>query len=134
MAILQDIERLGLQLEEADLDEIRAITEAINKRSEDDLVKGSLLEMHVSEYLSVVRPDIMSALTQDKEREMAEWRRKTERKYDEQGNRVCDELLCADTTGVDQCTYCGKYVCNGHNYGQNDRCCYECSKERGGNA
>jgi hypothetical protein len=131
MGILQDIEKLGLKLEKDDLDHIKMIEEDLTRNTEDELVKNALLEMHISEYFSMVRSDIMEALIESKNQEVAQWRERAARKFDEKGNRVCDEQMCDSVTDVDQCHYCGKFVCKGHNYGEDVRCCcYDCSIEQ----
>jgi len=130
MGILQDIDKLGLKLEKDDLDHIKMIEEDLTRNTEDELVRNALLEMHISEYLSMVRSDIMEALIESKNQEVAQWRERAARKFDEQGNRVCDEQMCDSVTDVDQCHYCGKFVCKEHNYGEDVRCCYDCSIEQ----
>jgi hypothetical protein len=130
MGILQDIKKLGLQLEKDDLDHIKMIEEDLTRNTEDELVRNALLEMHISEYLSMVRSDIMEALIESKNQEVAQWRERAARKFDEQGNRVCDEQLCDSVADVAQCHYCGKFVCKEHNYGEDVRCCYDCSIEQ----
>jgi hypothetical protein len=130
MGILQDIEKLGLQLEKDDLDHIKMIEEDLTRNTEDELVRNALLEMHISEYISMVRSDIMEALIERKNQEVAQWRQRAARKFDEQGNRVCDEQLCDSVTDVAQCNHCGKFVCKEHNYGEEVRCCYDCSIEQ----
>lgn len=130
MGILQDIERLGLKLDDDNLDHIKMIEEDITRKTPDELVRNALIEMHVSEFISLARPDIMSALVDEKNREVDQLRQRSQRKYDEKGNRICDEQMCESVVGVAQCTYCGKFVCKEHNYGENDRCCYDCSIER----
>ncbi len=37
---------------------------------------------------------------------------------------------CNSVVEVSQCIYCGKFVCKEHNYGNDVRCCYDCSIER----
>jgi hypothetical protein len=130
MGILQDIEKLGLQLEKDDLDHIKMIEEDLIGNTEDELVRNALLEMHISEYLLMVRSDIMEALIESKNQEVAQWRERAARKFDEQGNKICDEQMCESVIDVDQCHYCGKFVCKEHNYGENIRCCYDCSIEQ----
>jgi hypothetical protein len=130
MGILQDIEKLGLQLEKDDLDHIKMIEEDLTRNTQDELVRNALLEMHISEYLSMVRSDVMEALVESKNQEVAQWRERAARKFDEKGNRVCDEQMCDSVTDVDQCHYCGKFVCKEHNYGEDMRCCYDCSIEQ----
>jgi predicted nucleic acid binding AN1-type Zn finger protein len=105
------------------------IEEDITKKADDEMVRKALIEMHVSEFISLARPDIMTALVDDKNKEVEQLRQRSQRKFDEKGNRICDEQMCDSVTGVAQCVYCGKYVCKEHNYGENERCCYDCSIE-----
>lgn len=130
MGILQDIERLGLKLDDDNLDHINMIKEDITRRTEDELVRNALIEMHVSEFIELARPDIMTALVDEKNKEVEQFRQKSQRKFDEQGRRLCDEQMCDSVIGVAQCVYCGKSVCTEHNYGEDTRCCYDCSIER----
>ncbi len=65
-----------------------------------------------------------------KNKEFEQNRQKSQRKYDEHGNRICDEQMCNSVVEVSQCIYCGKFVCKEHNYGNDVRCCYDCSIER----
>ena len=130
MGILQDIERLGLILDVDNLDHIKMIEEDITKKTDDELVRNALIEMHVSDFISMARPDIMDALVNDKNKEVEQLRQRAQRKFDEKGNRICDEQMCDSAIGVAQCLYCGKFVCKEHNYGKDERCCYDCSIER----
>ncbi len=66
MGILQDIERLGLKLDEDNLDHIKMIQEDITRKTPDELVRNALIEMHISEFIELARPDIMTALVDDK--------------------------------------------------------------------
>jgi hypothetical protein len=127
MAILEDIKRLGITLEEADRDEIEKIVAKISEEKKDDaFVRDALIEYAISEFLSVWKPEAMETLAKDKQSQNEEWVRLTRRKYDEKGNRICDEQYCPSTIEVAQCVYCGKYVCKEHNYGEGPRCCYDC--------
>jgi hypothetical protein len=130
MGILQDIERLGLKLDDDNLENIKMIEEDITKNTGDELVRTALIEMHVSEFISLARPDIMDALVNNKNKEVEQLRQRSQRKFDEKGNRICDEQMCDSAIGVAQCIYCGKFVCKEHNYGKDERCCYDCSIER----
>lgn len=130
MGILQDIERLGLKLDADNLDHIKMIEEDITKKTDDALVRRALIEMHVSEFIALARPDIMTALVNEKNREIDQLRQRSQRKFDEKGNRICDEQMCDSVSGVAQCVYCGKFVCREHNYGDDARCCYDCMIER----
>jgi len=130
MGILQDIKRLGLKLDDDNLDHIKMIEEDITRKTPDELVRNALIEMHISEFISFARPDIMSALVDEKNREVEQLRQRSQRKYDEKGNRICDEQMCDSVIEVAKCTYCGKFVCKEHNYGETIRCCYDCLIER----
>lgn len=130
MGILQDIERLGLKLDDDNLDHIEMMKEDITAKTPDELVRNALIEMHVSEYIEMARPDIMTTLVDEKNREIEQLRQRAQRKYNEQGNRICDEQMCESVIEVAQCSYCGKFVCKEHNYGEDVRCCYDCSIER----
>lgn len=130
MGILQDIERLGLKLDDDNLDHIKMIEDDITRKTPDEVVRNALIEMHVSDFISSTRPDIMTALVDEKNREVEQLRQRSQRKYDEQGNRICDEQMCASVVEVATCSYCGKFVCKEHNYGGDVRCCYDCSIER----
>jgi hypothetical protein len=129
MGILSDIERLGLKLDSETLDHIKMIEEDITKNTADVVVRDAFIEMHVSEFISMARPDIMDVLVKEKNREVEQLRQRSQRKFDEKGNRICDEQMCESAHGVAQCIYCGKYVCQEHNYGKDERCCYDCSVE-----
>jgi len=132
MAIFDVIARLGLKLTDVDNEEIEGIVSSIEKTAHDEIVKNTLIELHIIEYLSLMRPDIMSALIKEKERENEEWIGKTERIFDEQGNRICQEVLCDSVSEVRQCKFCGKYICKYHNYSQESTCCYACWVEHSG--
>jgi len=130
MGILQDIQRLGLKLDDDNLDHIKMIEEDIARKTEDELVRSALMEMHISEFIELARPDIMTALVDEKNREIGQLRQRSQRKFDEKGDRICDEQMCESVAEVTQCSYCGKFVCKEHNYGEDVRCCYDCSIER----
>ena len=131
MGILQDIERLGLKLDDDALEHIKMIQEDIIRLNQDELVRNTLIEMHISEFIEMARPDIMTALLDDKNREVEQLTKEFQRKFDSQGNRICEEHTCDSIIEVHRCTYCGKYVCKEHNYGSEDlRCCYDCSIAR----
>jgi hypothetical protein len=132
MGILEDIKRLGLKLDENDEAEIELILEEVRREKKDDLVRAALSEVIIGEYLEERKPEIMSALVQAKQKEVDEWRRRTERKYDEKGDRICDEPFCPSTERVSQCIYCGKHICKEHNYRNDGTCCYACLQERFG--
>jgi hypothetical protein len=65
MGILQDIQRLGLKLDDDNLDHIKMIEEDIIRKTEDELVRSALIEMHISEFIELARPDIMTALVDE---------------------------------------------------------------------
>lgn len=130
MGILQDIQRLGLKLDDDNLDHIKMIEEDITSKTEDELVRSALMEMHISEFIELARPDIMTALVDEKNMEIEQLRQRSQRKFDEKGDRICDEQMCESAVEVAQCSYCGKFVCKEHNYGEDVRCCYDCSIER----
>jgi hypothetical protein len=130
MGILQDIQRLGLKLDDDNLEHIKMIEEDIIRKTEDELVRSALIEMHISEFIEVARPDIMTALVEEKNREIEQLRQRSQRKFDEKGDRICDEQMCESVAEVAQCSYCNKFVCKEHNYGEDVRCCYDCSIER----
>jgi hypothetical protein len=126
MAILDDIKRLGLQLEKADRDEIDRIVKHVTRETEDEFVRNALIEGAVGEFLAAFCPDAMDAIIRDKEKQSNEWIRLSQRKFDEKGNRLCEEDFCSSIDEVAQCAYCGKHICKGHNYLNDSRCCYAC--------
>jgi hypothetical protein len=127
MAILEDIKRLGIILKEQDQDEIEMIVAKVSEEKKDDpFVRDALIEYTVNEFLNVWCPEVVEELVKDKQRQSDEWVRLTQRKYDEKGDRICDEQFCASTEGVAQCAQCGKCICKEHNYGEGSLCCYDC--------
>ncbi|MCX8022962.1 MAG: hypothetical protein N2745_09340 [Syntrophorhabdaceae bacterium] len=126
MAILDDIKRLGLELAPQIKEEVDRIVESINTEIKDEYVRGALIEGAVGEFLMAFCPDVMDAIIKDKERENQEWLRKCQRKYDEKGNRVCEEEFCPNSEDVAPCVYCGRYICRAHSFHDEKRCCYEC--------
>jgi len=126
MAILDDIKRLRLQIEKPEMDEIDRIVEHVTRETQDEFVRSALIEGAVGEFLAAFCPDAMEAIIRDKEQQSNEWIRLSQRKFDEKGNRICEEDLCSSIDGVAQCVYCGKFVCNEHNYVKDSRCCYAC--------
>jgi hypothetical protein len=126
MGILDDIERLGVELEDRDKEAIDDIVAYIRGEKKDELIQNALIEGAVGEFLSVFCPEAMNAIVADRNRQAEEWMRKTTRKYDEKGNRVCEEDLCPSIKEVSQCVYCGKYICEEHNYIHGSKCCYDC--------
>jgi hypothetical protein len=127
MAILEDIARLGLELEDADRDEIDKLVAKISEEKKDDpFVRDALIEYAITEFLCCWKPEVVDVLAKDKERQNEEWTRLSQRKFDEKGLRICDEPYCSSTAGVAQCASCGKYICKEHNYGEDALCCYDC--------
>jgi hypothetical protein len=129
MGVLDEITRLGLKLTEEDREEIRRITEYLTENKSDEIVRDTLIELHVTDYLECVRPDIMESLIKEKDREAEGWLAQIRRRYDDAGKKLCDETLCGSVEDVQRCTYCDKYVCKAHNFGGSTRCCYGCWKE-----
>ena len=132
MAILEDIKRLGLQIGETERAEIDRIVEHVTKETEDEFVRNALIEGAVGEFLEAFCPDVMEAIIRDKQEQSSEWIRLSQRKFDEKGNRICDEDFCSSIESVAQCSYCGKYICKEHNYLKDSRCCYACWLSRFG--
>jgi hypothetical protein len=126
MSIMDDIKRLDMKLEASESDEIKNIVDHITREIKDEFVRNTLIEGAVGEFIHEMRPDIMEALIAEKDRQNKEWIRLSQRKFDEKGNRICDEQHCSSTTEVAQCTYCGKYICKEHNYLEGSTCCYSC--------
>jgi hypothetical protein len=132
MGILEDIKKLGCTIEPADQDEIDKIVEKVKKEKKDENIRNAVLEGELGDFLNAWRPDIMEAIVKERQREADEWVRLTRRKFDEKGDRLCDEQFCPSTDGVAQCVHCGKYICREHNYIKESRCCYDCFVERFG--
>ncbi|MDR2017615.1 MAG: hypothetical protein LBQ00_01845 [Syntrophobacterales bacterium] len=132
MSILADIKRLGFKLEDADKDEIDKILQRIGKQIKDKDVRNAIIEGEIGDFLNAWRPDIMDELVKDRQRQVNEWVKTTQRKYDEKGNRVCEEQFCPSTNGVTQCIYCGKFICKEHNYKKDSIVCYDCFAEKYG--
>ncbi len=126
MGIMDDIQRLDIKLEASERDEIENIIKHITREKEDEFVRNALIEGAVSEFINETRPDIMGALIAEKERQNKEWMRLSQRKFDEKGNRICDEQHCSSIAEVAQCNYCGKHICKDHNYLEDSKCCYGC--------
>jgi|GEM_PF-1055387 len=126
MSIMDDIKRLDIKLEASERDEIDSIIKHITSEKEDEFVRNTLIEGAVGEFINEIRPDIMEALIAEKDRQNKEWIRLSQRKFDEKGNRICDEQHCSSTIEVAQCNYCGKYICKEHNYLEDSKCCYGC--------
>lgn len=132
MGIMEDITKLGFTFEPADQDEIDRILQRVTKENADEGIRNALIEREVGDFLDAWRPDIMDAIVKERQREADDWVRMTRRKFDEKGNRVCDEDYCPSIDEVAQCVHCGKYICREHNYMKDSRCCYECYVERFG--
>lgn len=127
MAILEEIKRLGIVLKEPEQDEIEKIVAKIEEEKKDDpFVRDALIECTVTDFLNVWAPEAVDALVKERQRENDEWTRLTRRKFDEKGDRICDEEYCASTVEVAQCAECGKHICKEHNYGEGARSCYDC--------
>jgi hypothetical protein len=126
MGILQDMKKLGIKLEEADQDQIDAIVKRITKEKKDETVRAAMIEGEVGDFLNAWCPEVMDAILKEKQREANEWVRQSQRKFDEKGNRLCDEQYCASGEGVVQCARCGKYICREHIYGKDSQSCYDC--------
>jgi len=132
MGILADIKKLGLKLEPEDQDEINKILERIGKQTKDESIRNAMIEGEIGDFLNAWHPDIMDEIVKARQRQSDDWVRTTQRKYDEKGNRVCDEQFCPSVKGVAQCVFCGKYVCSEHNYKKDSVCCYDCFVEKYG--
>ncbi len=129
MGVLDEIVRLKLELTEEDREEIQRITEYFTETKSDETVRNTIIELRVTDYLECVRPDIMEVLIREKEREAEGWLKQLQRRYDDAGNRFCDEALCGSTEEVQKCQFCEKYVCKGHTFGEDVHCCFGCWKE-----
>ena len=130
MGILDDIKRLGLKLNEEDNKELEALFDRAKAEKADEVVTKTKIEYYIGEYLTVIRPDIMKALEKDKEARNNEHLREMNKRFNEQGKRICDETGCTSVEGVDQCPHCERFICAQHNYGQGGGpLCYACSIE-----
>ncbi len=132
MSILDDIKRLHLELNENDNAEINAILDRVAGEGKEEFVQAPLTEYLLEEYLTVMRPDILSALREDRNSANAELMKGMGKRYDQKGDRLCDEPLCSSTESVAKCGYCDRFICKSHNYGKDSWCCYACWKEQGG--
>lgn len=132
MGILDDIARFGLYLNPDDQKEVNTIVDRVTMDKEDPLIRDAIIEGAVEVYLTEARPDIMAELGKQRNREMQAYAKRLNRKYDEKGDRICEESSCFSTDGVAQCVYCERWVCRSHNYGNEEWCCYACHIERGG--
>ena len=126
MGILNDMKQLGIVLKMSESDEIDKIIEHITSQKEDEFVRNALIEGAIGEFINETRPDVMEALIAEKDRQNKEWIRMSQRKFDEKGNRICDEQHCSSIIEVAQCNYCGKYICKEHSYLEGSKCCYGC--------
>jgi hypothetical protein len=129
MGILEDIKRLGLELNDDDKAEIDMLFDRAKLEKKDEIVLKTMLEYYLGEYISTVRPDIMSALETDKQAQNKELLQQFTQRYDDKGKRICDETGCLSTEAVSQCEYCERYVCVDHNYKRDGHCCYACHLE-----
>ena len=132
MSILDDVQRLGIELSEDDRIEIEGIRDRAKAEKEDEIVRDTFIEYYIGEYFTVMRPEIMSALEADKTAQNKELIKDLYKQFDEEGKRICDEVSCPSTEGVDKCEYCERYVCANHNYKKDGHCCYACYLENGG--
>jgi hypothetical protein len=132
MGILDDIKRLGIELNDDDIHEIEAMHDRAKAQKKEKIVQDTLVEYYIGEYLTIVRPEIMSALEADKTAQNKELINELQRQFDDKGNRICDEVGCLSAEGLGKCEYCGRYVCANHNYGKAGHSCYACYLEKGG--
>ena len=132
MGILDEVKRLGLELTEDDKNEIEVIYDRAKANDKDEIVRKTRIEYYIGEYLTIVRPEIMSALEADITAQNKELIRDLGRQFDEEGKRICDEVGCMSKEDVGKCEYCERYVCRSHNYGKAVHSCYACYLENGG--
>jgi hypothetical protein len=130
MGIINDIERLGLELDDEDRSHLKAIVDQLNKDQSDEFLRGPIIEGLMEEYLTLNRPEIMEALKRERTEQAISMMRAAARRYDEKGDRICDEADCSSTEDVSQCVYCGRFVCRDHNFGPGPCCCFACRKEQ----
>jgi len=129
VGILDDVKRLGIELTDEDKQEIEAMRDRAKAEKKDKIVQDTLLEYYIGEYFTIMKPEIMAKLEADKTAQCKEWIKELTRQYDENGNRICDEVGCQSIEGVGKCEYCERYVCASHNYGKGNHCCYACHLE-----
>ncbi len=131
MGILDDIKRLGLEIDDETKVDLEALFDRAKAETGDELVTKTKVEYYIGEYLTQMRPDIMTALEKDRQNRNNELLRDLSKTHDEQGRRICDEITCSSVQGVGECAYCGRFVCKDHNYptGGKDQCCYACHIE-----
>ena len=133
MGILDDVKRLGIELNDDDKKEIEAMKARAKAEKKDRIVQETLLEYFIGEYLTVMRPEIMSQLEAEKTKENKELIRELTRLYNDAGERICDEVGCSSVENVGKCDFCERSVCSTHNFsGKGGHCCYACHLERGG--
>jgi hypothetical protein len=132
MGILDDVQRLGIELSEDDKKEIEAIFDRGKSEKEDELVRNTFIEYYIGEYFTIMRPEIMSALEADKTAQNKELIRDLYKQFDETGKRICDEVTCSSTEGVGKCEHCERSICASHNYKKDGHSCYACYLENGG--
>lgn len=129
MGILDDVKRLGLELNDEDKAEIDMLFERAKLEKKDEIVLKTMIEYYLGEYFTTIRPDIMSALEADKDAQNKELLRKLTQRFDDRGKRICDETGCQSIDAVGQCEYCERHICFNHNYKKDGHCCYACNLE-----
>ncbi len=133
MGILDDVRRLGIELNDDDKREIEAIRDRAKANDKDEIVRKARVEYYIGEYFTIMRPEIMSQLEADKTRQSKEWINELTRMYDDAGRRICDEVGCDSVEGVTKCDFCERSVCARHNFSkEGGHSCYACHLERGG--
>jgi hypothetical protein len=132
MGILDDVKRLGLKLNEEDENGLEIVRERAKVENTNASMLETRLEYYIGEYLSEMRPDIMSALEKNREAVNKELIGQINKKYDDHGKRICDEVSCLSAMDVVQCPHCERFICAQHNYGQARPSCYACFLEHGG--
>ncbi len=126
MGILDDIARLGLSLNDEDNRQINAIIEDAHNQKHDEFLRKPVIEYLVSEYITAARPDIWAVLKRDREQENMKDAIRLNRKFDDKGDRICDETGCGLTDGVKKCDLCERFICSKHTYSESGWCCYAC--------
>ena len=126
MGILEDMKRLDLSLNDEDTQQINAIIEDANNQRQDEFLRKPVIEYLVSEYITAARPDIWDVLKRDREDTNTKDAIRLNRKYDEKGDRICDETGCGLTEDVKKCNLCERFICRSHNFSESGWCCYAC--------
>jgi hypothetical protein len=129
MGILDDIKRLGLELDEENKKDLEALFDRAKAEKGDELVTKTKIEYYIGEYLTEMRPDIMSVLEKEKQTQNSIFIQELTKRFDDKGKRICDEVGCSSVEGVDQCQYCERFVCKQHNFSSQGHCCYACHLE-----